>query len=64
MMSLVLQHLETLRLDLTAIDPAQRTDAADKVAAMASELRRTVTDATSTDWEPGDDLTVNDRLKH
>lgn len=45
MISLVLQHLENLQLDLTAIDPAHRFDVADKIAAMASELRRAATDA-------------------
>jgi hypothetical protein len=45
MMSLVLQHLESLQLDLTAIDPTRCIDAADKVAAMASELRRAATAA-------------------
>lgn len=55
MISLVLQHLENLQLDLTAIDPAHRTDAADRVAAMASELRRVAMDASASDREADTD---------
>ena len=46
MISLVLQHLENLHGDLMAIDPAHRTDAADRVADLAVQLRRILSDAT------------------
>lgn len=39
MLPLVLSQLEALRADLAAIDPAGEIDAADRVAAMAVQLR-------------------------
>lgn len=47
MLSLVLSRLEALQADLSAIDPTREVDAADRVAAMAVELRRLVVDAVS-----------------
>lgn len=47
MLSLVLGRLEALQADLAAIDPTREVDAADRVAAMAVELRRLVVDAVS-----------------
>lgn len=45
MIASVLKHLEELQLELMTIDPSHRTDAADKVAVIASGLRQTLIDA-------------------
>jgi hypothetical protein len=45
MIKAVLQHLDDLHLELMTIDPEHRTDAVDRVAAIAAELRRTMAEA-------------------
>jgi hypothetical protein len=45
MIKAVLQHLDDLHLELMTIDPEHRTDAIDRVAAIAADLRRTMADA-------------------
>jgi hypothetical protein len=52
MISLVLQHLENLHVELMEIDPAHRTDAADTVAALASDLRRILAEPRHAQPEP------------
>lgn len=45
MIASVLKHLEELHLELMTIDPSHRTDAADKVADIASGLRKVLIEA-------------------
>ena len=42
MMDMVLERLQTLEAELTAIDPSHELDVADMVASMASALRDTL----------------------